>query len=249
MRRQTLRKTLLVVSAALLPVTLNYFSPYLMTSGAAAGVLTASVFVWAAWSAAAVVVGRAGCGWVCPLGGVQHLCDKAERGRRLVRIPGLGYLRWALWAVWMSAVAVLLLRYADALQADFLYMTPHYVSVDTPPMLITLVMIVALAAVPALALGRHAFCRYLCPFAPFNVIGWLVGRVVRVPQLHLELTGATCSRCGDCTSACPMSLPVQQMVADDDLRRTDCIMCGSCADGCRRDVIAYRFGTPRSPGS
>ena len=242
MTRQRLRKTVLVVSAALLPITLNYFSPYLMTTGAAAGVLTASVFVWAAWSVAAVFVGRAGCGWVCPLDGVQYLCDKVERGRRLVRVPGLGYLRWVLWAAWMSAFGLLVLRSAGALHADFLYMTPHYVSVDTPPMLITLGMIVALAAVPALALGRHAFCRYLCPFAPFNVVGWLVGRLIRAPQLHLELTGASCSGCGACGRTCPMSLPVQQMVADADLQRTDCIKCGSCADGCRRGVIAYTFG-------
>jgi hypothetical protein len=39
-----LRKTVLVVPAALLLVTLNH-SPCLMTSGAAAGVLTAGVFV------------------------------------------------------------------------------------------------------------------------------------------------------------------------------------------------------------
>ena len=55
MTRQRLRKTVLVVSAALLPITLNYFSPYLMTSGAAAGILTGSFVVWVAWSVAALL--------------------------------------------------------------------------------------------------------------------------------------------------------------------------------------------------
>jgi ferredoxin len=31
------------------------------------------------------------------------------------------------------------------------------------------------------------------------------------------------------------------MVAAGDLERNDCIMCGSCADGCPRGVIKYRF--------
>ena len=44
-----------------------------------------------------------------------------------------------------------------------------------------------------------------------------------------------------------MSLPVEEMVAAGDLRRTDCIMCGSCADGCKRGVIAYRFARTAAP--
>lgn len=242
MTRQRLRRTILVVSALLLPVTLNYFSPYLMTTGAALGIITGSFIVWVVWSAAALVVGRAGCGWVCPLNGVQLLCDKATHGRRLRRIRRLGAIRFVLWGAWVGAVVALLVTQGVE-RVHVLYLTPHVISVDQLGNLITLVMIVAIAALPALLLGRHAFCRYLCPFAPYNIIGTLVGRALRLPQLQLRLTGNACSSCGSCAKTCPMSLPVDQMVAEGDLHRTDCIMCGSCADGCRRGVIAYRFAT------
>jgi ferredoxin-type protein NapH len=245
--RQRLRRTILVVSALLLPVTLNYFSPYLMTTGAALGIITGSFILWVAWSAAALVVGRAGCGWVCPLNGVQLLCDKATHGRRLRRIRGLGVIRFVLWGAWVGAV-VALVATRGVRQVDVLYLTPHVVSVDQAGNLITLAMIVAIAAVPALLLGRHAFCRYLCPFAPYNIIATLAGRALRLPQLQLRLTGSACSTCGSCSKTCPMSLPVEQMVAEGDLRRTDCIMCGSCADGCRRGVIGYGFTSQAQAG-
>jgi ferredoxin-type protein NapH len=248
MTRQRLRRTILVVSALLLPVTLNYFSPYLMTTGAALGILTGSFIVWVVWSVAALVVGRAGCGWVCPLNGVQLLCDKATHGRRLRRIRWLGAIRFVLWGAWVAAVAALLITHGVR-QADVLYLTPHVISVDQLGNLITLTMIVAIAAVPALLLGRHAFCRYLCPFAPYNIIATLAGRALHLPQLQLRLTGKACSSCGSCAKTCPMSLPVDQMVAEGDLRRTDCIMCGSCADGCSRGVIAYGFASRSRAGA
>jgi ferredoxin-type protein NapH len=246
MTRQRLRRTLVVVSAILLPVTLNYFSPYLMTTGAALGIITGSFLVWIAWSIAALFVGRAACGWACPLNGVQLVCDRARHGKPLRRIRGLGVVRYVLWGLWVGAVAALLVTHGVD-HVDVLYLTPHVISVDQAGNLITLTMLIAIVAVPALLLGRHAFCRYLCPFAPYNVIGSLVGRALRLPQLRLQLTGSACSECGSCTRTCPMSLPVEEMVAAGDLRRTDCIMCGSCADGCKRGVIAYRFARAPEP--
>jgi ferredoxin-type protein NapH len=240
-KRQRLRRRLIVAPAILLPVTLNYFSPYLMTTGAAFGIITGSFIVWVAWSVATLFVGRAACGWVCPLDGIQLVCDKAAHGRPLRRVPGLGALRYVLWAAWVGAVIALLVRHGGVSHVEPLSMTAHIVSVDAAGNVITLTMLVAIVAVPAVLLGRHAFCRYLCPFAPYNIVGGLVGRTLRMPQLRLRLSGETCSGCGSCAGTCPMSLPVPEMVAAGDLRRTDCIMCGSCADGCPRGVIAYGF--------
>lgn len=244
MSRQRLRRTILVASALLLPVTLNYFSPYLMTSGAALGILTGSFIVWVVWSLAALFFGRAGCGWLCPLAGVQLVCDRASHGRPLRPIRRLGTIRYVLWGLWVGAVVILLVN-GGIERVDILYLTPHVVSVDQAGNLITLTLLVAIVALPALLLGRHAFCRYLCPFAPYNIVGGLVGRALHLPQLRLRLSGSACSGCGSCAKTCPMSLPVPEMVASGDMARTDCVMCGSCADGCKRGVIAYGFTATR----
>lgn len=62
MKRQRMRRRLVVASAILLPITLNYFSPYLMTTGAAIGIITGSFILWLVWSVAALFAGRAACG-------------------------------------------------------------------------------------------------------------------------------------------------------------------------------------------
>jgi ferredoxin-type protein NapH len=244
-KRQRLRRRLVVASAILLPITLNYFSPYLMTTGAALGIIAGSFILWSVWSVAALFFGRAACGWLCPLDGVQLVCDKAAHGRRLRRVPGLGALRYVLWAAWMSAVVAVVVPHGGFRHVEPLYLTSHVVSVDAPGNLITLAMLIAIVAVPALLMGRHAFCLYFCPFALYNIVGGLVGRALHLPQFRLRLSGAACNACGSCARTCQMSLPVPEMVAAGDLRRTDCIMCGSCADGCRQGVIAY--GLARSP--
>ena len=247
MTRQRLRRTLVVASAVLLPVTLNYFSPTSRPRGRRWASSPAASSSGSCGRSAALFVGRAACGWACPLNGVQLVCDKARHGKPLRRIRYLGILRYVLWGLWVGAVAALLVTHGVD-HVDVLYLTPHVVSVDQAGNLITLTVLIAIVAVPALLLGRHAFCRYLCPFAPYNVIGSLVGRALRLPQLRLQLTGNTCSECGSCTRSCPMSLPVEEMVAAGDLRRTECIMCGSCADGCKRGVIAYRFARTTRQG-
>ena len=95
--RQKIRRGLLVASLLLLPVTLYYFSPALCLQGAASGVASGSVLVFAGLFVSALFLGRAFCGWACPMGVLQELTAPL-RGRpvarrrlaaRRVRLPDL----------------------------------------------------------------------------------------------------------------------------------------------------------------
>jgi hypothetical protein len=94
--RQKVRRGLLTVSLLLLPVTLYYFSPALSLQGAAAGVATGSVLVFAGLFLSALFLGRAFCGWACPLGGAAGTHRPPARAARgppahpLDQVPGLG---------------------------------------------------------------------------------------------------------------------------------------------------------------
>lgn len=63
-RRQRLRALLLLSSWLLFPITIFYFSPYLIIDGAAQGVVTGSLLVFAALLLSGLLLGRAFCGWV-----------------------------------------------------------------------------------------------------------------------------------------------------------------------------------------
>jgi polyferredoxin len=45
-----------------------------------------------------------------------------------------------------------------------------------------------------------------------------------------------------CTTHCPMSLAVNDMVKASNMENTECILCGNCVDGCSKNAILYRFG-------
>ena len=239
-KRQRRRRLLLVASFLAFPITLNYFSPYLMTKGTLEHVATASLLVWGAVFASSLVLGRAFCGWICPFHGLQLLWEKAA-DKPLRRIRYLRAVKYALWGVWVMAVLGLAVAFGGWRRVDLLYMTPIGVSVDSAASLITYYLLVGLTLAPA-ALGRRAFCHYLCPFGVFGVVGTHIGRALHLPMLELKADEAACTSCGRCTKDCPMSLPVSDMAALGDMRATDCILCANCADTCPREAVRMTFG-------
>jgi polyferredoxin len=77
--------------------------------------------------------------------------------------------------------------------------------------------------------------------APFMIVGRWVGNNLRTPALRLSAQPENCTHCRTCTRNCPMSLPVERMVTMNQLKNDECILCGTCVDGCDFDVIRYRF--------
>jgi ferredoxin len=39
-----------------------------------------------------------------------------------------------------------------------------------------------------------------------------------------------------------MSLPVEKMVNQKTMENTECILCGTCVDGCKEGAISYNWG-------
>ena len=42
-----------------------------------------------------------------------------------------------------------------------------------------------------------------------------------------------------------MSLPVQEMVASGSMERAECVLCGTCVDGCPNEAIRFSFTSGR----
>jgi len=86
MKRQKIRKALIIVSFLLFPVTIYYFSPVLIIQGAMEGIIVGSFILFALLFASSLFLGRAFCGWLCPAGGLQEICaisnDKLAKGGR-----------------------------------------------------------------------------------------------------------------------------------------------------------------------
>lgn len=67
MKRQNVRKLLLIISMLLFPVTIWYMYPYLIIRGAMEGIVTGSFIVFAFMLFGSILFGRLFCGWICPM--------------------------------------------------------------------------------------------------------------------------------------------------------------------------------------
>jgi polyferredoxin len=234
------RRALVLGFFLLLPITLNYYSPYLMTSATAERIASFSLFFWVAVFVTSPLVGRLFCGWACPFNGAQTAWEVVGV-HKLVDVRWLPVVKYVLWVAWVGAVAGIAIAVGGWQRVEPLYMTEHFVSIESAGNLVTYFMLVGLALAPA-ALGRRGFCRYLCPFGVWSIVGEKIGHALHIPRVMLVADASACTDCHACDRACPMQLPVSSMVAETRMRTTECFACGSCADSCKQRAIRWGFG-------
>ncbi len=242
-RRQRLRRFLIAAFFLALPITLNYYSPYLMTQGTAQRIATFSLVFWGAVFVTSPLLGRSFCGWLCPFNGLQQLWESVGV-RPLKRIRFLPLVKYALWGAWVAAVVGIAVAVKGWESFKPFYLTESGVSVTEAGNLVTYFMLVVLTLAPA-ALGRRGFCRYLCPFGVWGIVGEKLGHGLHVPRLMLRADSSACTSCGTCERSCPMQLPVTEMVQAGSMRATECFMCETCVDTCPRKAITVGFGRTR----
>lgn len=238
MRRQQLRKLLLIVSFLLFPITIFYFSPYLIIGGLAEGIIAGCLFIFVTQLCMSLIVGRAFCGWLCPAGGQGEICTSIN-GKRVNR--KYRFIKWIIWIPWIGIIVFLMIKNHGILKSDFFYETIHGISVAQPGNYIIYYGVVFLIFILSVIYGRRAFCHYVCWMAPFMIIDNRIRKSIPIPSLKLDADKDSCVHCKKCTNRCPMSLPVEKMVTTNNMLDNDCILCGECIDVCPKSVIKYSF--------
>ncbi len=189
------------------------------------------------------LVGRAFCGWVCPLGLLLDLnAGLVERlrhwlrrwGRRLpeVHLPA-GTKYWLLGlAFGLSLVARLP---AFQVISPINILARAFIFAPGPELLLVGAIVLLEVFVP------HGFCRALCPLGAFYS---LVGRfgLVRVRIDHKREGKAHCHLC---TLHCPMGIRVMEdhtLAGRQAIADPECTRCGACIDACPRKVLQLGLG-------
>lgn len=242
MKRQKIRKLLLLISFLLFPVTLYYFSPVLSIEGGFSGIVTGSLLLFAAQFVSSLAFGRAFCGWVCPAGGLQECCSQVE-GKKVTK-KKVDWVKYVIWAPWLLTIIVGFILNGGVKSVNLFYMTDHGISVSGIMELIIYLFFITLITVLALVLGRRGMCHSICWMAPFMILGTKIKDRLGYPSLHLEANSEKCVHCGLCLKSCPMGLEVAKMVQTGNLQNNECILCGGCADLCKKKVIKLTFKRP-----
>ena len=244
-KRQRLRIAALYFSLLLFPITLYYFSPYIIVDAAANGIINASFIVFGLMFLSALFVGRFWCGWLCPAGALQ------EMGCAINNKPAPGgrwnWFKWGIWLPWILIIAILAMQAGGYHTVDPSYQLESGVALAQPYWYMIYYIIIALFLGLSLVFGRRAGCHYICWMAPFMILGRRLRNLANWPALQLRAEPAKCAECQICTRKCPMSLNVHQMVLAGQMEHDECILCGSCVDGCSKGAICFSFA--RSPGS
>jgi len=198
-------------------------------------------YILAAVLAVTLLLRRAFCGYLCPVGTISEWLQSAARrlGVRPARIPyrldrGLALLKYAV-------LAVILLVTWRAAELRFRGYDPCYALISRHGEDITVwaYVISGVIAVASLAV-LLPFCRWFCPLAavlhPFSRFG--LTRIRRQED--------RCAACGACARACPMGIPVDQV---RQVTAARCLSCLNCVDACPRSAGgALTWGPPRALG-
>jgi len=211
------------------------------------------------------VIGKAFCGWVCPLGTLQELLGRVGRrfgiGLRRFTPGDLGRVQRVRPVKWLILIGlVFLLPLLTGLGV-----TPHalgnpYCDVCPARIATTLLtgsteqLAVAMDDRVSLALGatanflfgfviigalavRQPFCR-ICPLLAFNSLAQRLSPMRLVKTRH-----ENCGTCHICTDACPMDIPEISQADGRKAYNEDCTLCGRCAEYCPQDgTIRLKWG-------
>jgi len=209
-----------------------------------------------------VLLNKAFCGWLCPLGFFQEVLSMIGQKLRLNRIVSLDdklvdRIRPVKWL--MLALLVVIFPLASGLGFaghelgnPFCNICPsriltslaagqlNQLYIDTSStgyMALSIIADTMFGLILVLSLTmRQPFCR-ICPMLALHALFRKVG-LVRLTKKYTP----RCDKCGLCSKACPMDIREIHTSKEKDILFPDCTLCGRCVEFCPdKDVMAMKY--------
>jgi len=236
--RQKLRNGIILFSFFLFPAIFYYLSPVVIIRAVLNGIINGSFIIFALLFISALFLGRGYCGWACPAGGcqealIQAIDKKVKKGN---------YIKWIIWVPWISAIVFSTIKAGGYHKIDFFYETTYGLSIgNIQALIVYYIVLLLLIVLPSFVFGKRSFCHHICWMAPFMIIGRKIRNRFGWSSLQIRAEPEKCNHCHTCVNNCPMSLPVEMMVKTNKMENTECILCGTCIDGCEFNAIKFTF--------
>lgn len=190
-----------------------------------------------------LIMGRAFCGWVCPLDLVFRGVDRMKQGSknlpawtRGALLAPAGFLIFAALAQipFFTSHVSPITNFYRSISATFFWAggLPGEISVLS-------ISILILAGFLLLEfLWPRLWCKNLCP------VGKTYGLFNRLSFLHVEISAGECRGCQKCQEACYMGVKIPLGRGHKKIQDSSCILCGRCVEACstRGKNLQMRFG-------
>lgn len=193
----------------------------------------------------ALVMGRAFCGQICPLGTLQELFSRAGRklfGKRFVMPKALDrparYLKYLVligFTLWTWVAAELVMRAYDP------WVAYHHLTSAELLTEFSIGFVILVVSLGGSLMYDRFFCKYACPMGAFLSV------FNRMSMFRVARDKDTCVDCGACDKACPVNLPVASSTV---VKSSECIACSECVTACPAPgalSISSRTGRTISP--
>lgn len=202
----------------------------MLLTGELPRVHASGMFLLIAFLGMSLLLRKAFCGWVCPVGTFSEYLWKLgklifKRNFRLPRmldIPLRG-LKYLLLSFFMYAVISMPVEGIRAFLGG-----PYGLVADVKMLNFFRFLGMTGAITVAVLIGASIFvqsfwCRYLCPY------GALMGLTALLSPVRIRREEQACIDCAKCAKACPSALPVDRLVT---IRSAECMACMECVAVC-----------------
>jgi polyferredoxin len=227
-----------------LPIAGMMNTKYWLLTGEIPVVHPAAMFLFMTFLGISLLLRKAFCGWLCPVGAVSEYLWKLGREtfRRNFTFPKwldipLRSLKYILLGLFLYAVGSMAVPDLRA----FLH-SPYGVVADVKMLnffryLSPAGAIVIGVLVIGSVLVKNFWCRYLCPY------GALMGLAALASPLRIRRNPQACIDCAKCAKACPAGLAVDKLV---QIRSAECLGCMECVAICpAENALAMQLAPAR----
>ncbi len=203
---------------------------YFLMTGQVPTIHPAAMFLLVAFLAISLLMKKAFCSWLCPIGTLSENLWKLGRQifKRNLRLPRwldipLRSLKYLLLGFFGFFIAVM-----SAQDLAGFMQTPYALVADVKMLnffryMGVTAVIVLLALVVLSVVIQNFWCRYLCPY------GALMGIMSLLSPVKIRRDKQACIDCGKCSRACPSQLPVDKLV---QIQSVECTACMECVAVC-----------------
>ncbi len=177
-----------------------------------------------------LLLGRAICGFLCPMGLIQDIMDKIRQKTKTEGIKMNEKMYHALTPVkWFLVLIFVGLCFAGGNFCNFcpaVAVSPILAGMSTSLYVSGFLMVLVLMGG---FFKRRAFCT-VCP------LGTIMGFFHKYSLFRIKKDCQSCTECGACYEACPMGIKMIYTEREkSDVTHADCIMCGECIKCCPED--------------
>ena len=211
-----------------------------------------------------MVIGRAWCGWICPMGFLQDVLDKIRqwlglghvrfsqklRGRlKIVKWIFLGVAVllpiWVAFPVLFPSVALdLRIPFCQLCPGKYLLPltvgNPDRIALDFESAATIVMSSLGLTFSIMLILGALVKRRFWCPYCPLGlVLSWYR----KISGLKLVKNNGKCTHCEICYNVCPME--IEEVFKEKEKKNVtfqDCTLCLKCIEHCpEEDALSAKY--------